>query len=106
MLHEAFAAKIADTTKKTAFDKDSKGLSIYPKYLALHNRLSLMSAAKRLPRALAESVGSQLPGAFQMARNYRNEAGHPALGAEVTSDAMFLSLRDLAAHFQTANAEW
>ena len=116
LLHEQFGSQIQDTSRRKAFDKDSAGTSIHRKYRALQDRLDLMVEAKKLDRAKAETVGSELPAGFNMIRRFRNEAGHPALEADATPNTVFLNLTtfveyarlvvELIEHFKTNPAEW
>ena len=93
LLHAAFEAGIADAQKKTKFTKDSGGITISRKYAALKDRLDLMVAAKELPFDLSETVGNELPSAFNFIRRCRNDAGHPEIPTHTDADTVFLNLR-------------
>lgn len=116
VLLDRFSAKILDAAKKTAFDKTSGGINIHKKYAALKDRLDRMVVAKKFNHDLAETISSQLPGAYELIRKYRNAAGHPDIGGAADSDTVFLTLRvfieysrrvtELSDHFNTADADW
>lgn len=116
VLHDRFAGKLVDLAKKTAFEKASTGISIHKKYAALKDRLDRMVSAKKFNHDLTETISTQLPGAYELIRRYRNAAGHPEIGGTADSDTVFLTLRvfieysrrvtGLIDHFDTADADW
>lgn len=116
LLHAQFESAISDPQRKSKFEKDSGGISIYRKYEALKDRLDLMVQAKKLPREHVETVGSELPSGFELIRRCRNTAGHPELGGKADQDTVFLNLRSfteyarriasLIAYFQANPADW
>lgn len=115
-LHAAFGSAISDATKKAKFEKDSAGITVSRKYGALKDRLDLMVAGKKLPFELAETVGNELPSAFQIIRRCRNDAGHPEIPTSTDADTVFLNLRvfteyarrveALTTFFKANPAEW
>lgn len=116
VLHDVFGNQISDPAKQKAFAQDSNGISIHRKYQALKARLDLMVSAKRLDFELSQTIGSYLPGAFDMIRNYRNIAGHPDIGGATDPDTVFMSLRifteymrrvvALTDYFKSNPADW
>jgi hypothetical protein len=73
-------------------------------------------SAKKLPSPHKEYATSEVPGAFELIRRQRNEAGHPELYSGISGDTVFLNLRvfseytrriyDLIEFFQTTGADW
>lgn len=117
LLHEAVGAAISDAAKKAQYERESEARwTISNKYNLLKDRLDKMVATKNLIGDLRETVGSELPGLFELARRQRNAAGHPAIVANVDADSLFLTLRvmteyvrriqALVEHFAVNPAAW
>ena len=115
VLLDTFQAAITDPAKKNRFE-DERRSTIHRQFRALKHRLDRMLQAKKLPSEVAESVNSEIPGAFDLLRRVRNEAGHPQLSGKTDRDTVFMNLRmfteyirriqDLIAFFRANPAEW
>lgn len=92
LLHDAVENAIADNGKKQAFQKSYRW-TIHSKYAAIRDLLDQMDAVGNLTKELAGYSKSGLPGAFELIRRQRNEAGHPELNTGISRDTVFLNLR-------------
>ena len=92
LLIESCAQAIADVTAKQSFIAEfERAQSIFRKFQVFQNRLSLVRS--QMPRDVRENLDSLLQGVFDLIRNSRNDAGHPALGGHVSRDEMYSHLR-------------
>jgi hypothetical protein len=92
LLIESCAESISDTASKERFRIDvEKAPSIFRKYAIFDQRLP--AARSHIPKELTDNLDSMLRGVFDLIRNSRNDAGHPATGAEVNRDAIYSHLR-------------
>jgi hypothetical protein len=93
LLIDSCKESISDQREKERFEStlaDAKTLS--RKYEVFRKRLATLTKALR-PSGLAENLDSLLTGVFDLVRNTRNDAGHPARGKDVDRDAMYSHLR-------------
>jgi hypothetical protein len=91
-LIESYANAISDEqTKAQVKTQISKATSIFRKF-ELFER-GFVGVKTRLPKALADNADSLLRGVFDLIRNSRNEAGHPASGIQVSRDTNYSHLR-------------
>jgi hypothetical protein len=92
VLIESCQSSVADPTAKTQFESElTKAPSIFRKFEAFEKRLIGIKA--RIPRNITENLDSLLRGVFDMIRSSRNDAGHPASGAQPGRDAVYSHLR-------------
>jgi hypothetical protein len=92
VLIESCAESIADPTTKIQFEKEvEKAQSIFRKYGVFERRLAAVKA--NMPRPLTENLDSSLRGIFDLIRGARNDAGHPANGAQIDRDSVYSHLR-------------
>jgi len=91
-LIEAYGASIADNDRRQQFESEiDKAQSILRKYELFNKQFSTIK--KSLPKTLAENIDSLLRGVFDLVRNSRNDAGHPASGTLVDRDVVNAHLR-------------
>jgi hypothetical protein len=92
LLVESYTNSIADNTERQRFESEvEKAQSIFRRYELLDKRFSVIK--NRLPKMLTENVESLLRGVFDLIRNSRNDAGHPASGTLVDRDVVYSHLR-------------
>jgi hypothetical protein len=92
LLIENYTKSIADDTTKLRFESEvQKAQSIFRTYELFDKQFSVIR--KRMPKTLTESVDSLLRGVFDLIRNSRNDAGHPASGTFVDRDVVYSHLR-------------
>ena len=92
LLFESTANSIADSPTKTRFESEmGKAQSIFRKYEVFDKRFA--SIRSLIPKPLTENIDSLLRGVFDLIRNSRNDAGHPASGTLVDRDVVFSHLR-------------
>jgi len=92
LLIESYAESIADPNKKMQVKGQiEKAPSIFRKYEAFEKGFANIKA--KLPRQLAENADSLLRGIFDLIRNSRNDAGHPASGILISRDSNYSHLR-------------
>jgi len=115
VLVETFESAITDAAKQADF-AGSYRWTIHSKYRALKTRLDSMIDSGTLCSPLREYVISEIPGAFELIRRQRNEAGHPELYTGIDPDTVFLNLRvfseyvrriyDLIEFLNSDGADW
>jgi hypothetical protein len=92
LLIDSCADSIADVPTRERFKADvDKASSMFRKYEIFDKRFSIVKIG--MPKDLTNNVDSLLRGVFDLIRNSRNDAGHPARGAEVNRDAIYSHLR-------------
>ena len=92
LMIEGYTDSITDAQTKQRFETSiQKTQSIFRK-LELFER-QFANVKQRMPRELTDNVDSLLRGVFDLIRNTRNDAGHPAIGASVGRDAVYSHLR-------------
>jgi hypothetical protein len=86
------ADSIADLPSRERFESDvDKAPSMFRKYEIFEKRFSTVKTG--MPKNLTNNVDSLLRGVFDLIRNTRNDAGHPAIGAEVNRDGIYSHLK-------------
>jgi hypothetical protein len=92
LLIESYARSIADPNKKTQVESQvEKASSIFRKYEIFDKGFA--NVKPKFPKALGENADSLLRGVFDLIRNSRNDAGHPASGILVSRDTNYSHLR-------------
>ena len=92
LLIESYAESITDPNKKTQVNRQiEKASSIFRKYEVFEKGFANIKA--KLPRQLTDNADSLLHGVFDLIRNSRNDAGHPASGVLVSRDSNYSHLR-------------
>jgi len=92
LLCDSLGNAIQDSTKrKKYFNELGNTISIFEKYSIFKKKFSLIK--NKLPKELKYNVDSHLEGIFNLIRDTRNEAGHPALGGEIDQDTVDSHLR-------------
>jgi hypothetical protein len=92
LLVESYGNSIADPATKQTFESSlGKARSIFRVFELFEHKFS--SVKPSMPRELTEGVDSQLRGVFDLIRNSRNDAGHPAIQASASRDAVYSHLR-------------
>ncbi len=92
LLIEAYGASIMDDARKQRFESEiGRAQSIFRKYELFDKQFSAVK--KSIPKALAENLDTMLRGVFDLIRNSRNDAGHPASGTLVDRDVVNAHLR-------------
>jgi hypothetical protein len=92
LLVDRYTDSINDAQSRERFASEvEKASSIFRKFEIFDKRFSTIRSG--IPRELAANVDSQLRGIFDLIRNSRNDAGHPARDAEVDRDAIYSHLR-------------
>lgn len=92
LMIESYGNSIADVNAKQTFQANiQKAQSIFRKYELFEAKFA--GIKQRLPRTLTDNVDSLLRGVFDLIRSSRNDAGHPAIGASVSRDAVYSHLR-------------
>jgi hypothetical protein len=92
LLIEAYGSAIGEVAAKQTFESAvQKATSIFRKYDVFEKHFSAHRA--RVPKPLIDNVDSLLRGIFDLIRNSRNDAGHPARGTPVGRDIVYSHLR-------------
>lgn len=92
LLIESCAQSIGDQPRRERFLTEiERAQSIFKKFQIFQTRLAGVRA--NLPKEMRENLDSLLQGVFDLIRNSRNDAGHPALGGRVSRDDMYSHLR-------------
>jgi hypothetical protein len=92
LLIDSCADSIADEQTRERFKSDvDRAPSMFRKYEVFEKRFSTVKSG--MPKDLTNNVDSLLRGIFDLIRNSRNDAGHPASGAEVNRDAIYSHLK-------------
>ena len=92
LLIEAFSASIGDEARRQRFESEiDRAQTIYRKYELFDKQFSTIK--KSIPKTLSENIDSLLRGVFDLIRNSRNDAGHPATGTPVDRDVVNAHLR-------------
>jgi hypothetical protein len=92
LLIESYVTSIGDPNKKTQIrNQTEKAPSIFRKYEIFEKQFSAIKP--HMPKELTENADSQLRGVFDLIRNSRNDAGHPAAGTYVSRDSNYSRLR-------------
>jgi hypothetical protein len=92
LLIDSCTESINDPREKDRFKSETdKAPTIFRKYAIFEKRLS--SIKDQIPKTLTDNLDSQLRGIFDLIRNSRNDAGHPASGVQVDRDAIYSHLR-------------
>ena len=92
LLIETYAESIADPNKKAQLKGHiEKAQSIFRKYEVFEKGFA--NIKPQMPKMLTESTESLLRGVFDLIRNSRNDAGHPASGILVSRDSNYSHLR-------------
>jgi hypothetical protein len=92
LLFESSINSVGDPATKTRYEAElGKAQSIYRKYEIYDKRFATVRSL--VPKALSDNIDSLLRGVFDLIRNSRNEAGHPASGMLVDRDVVFSHLR-------------
>ncbi len=114
LLVKGFANSFADATKRKRFESDiQKSQSIFRSFEHFEKQFALIKGC--LPKNLTDNIDSLLRGIFDLIRNSRNDAGHPASGTLVDRDVVYSHLRlfipyctriyDLIGWFEAHNAQ-
>jgi hypothetical protein len=91
-LIDSYSASIQDANRKAqVLSQIDKATSIFRKYEVYDRGFSNVKG--RMPKQLADNADSLLRGVFDLIRNSRNEAGHPASGIFVSRDTNYSHLR-------------
>ncbi|MDP9268861.1 MAG: hypothetical protein M3P27_11135 [Acidobacteriota bacterium] len=92
LLIESYGNSITDTQLKQSFKRNvEKATSIFRKYEVFEKHF--VNHKARVPKELTENLDSLLRGVFDLIRNSRNDAGHPAAGGLVSRDIVYSHLR-------------
>jgi hypothetical protein len=92
LLIESYANSIADPNRRTQVNAQiEKAASIFRKYEVFETGFAKIKA--QLPKQLTENADSLLRGVFDLIRNSRNDAGHPASGILISRDSNYSHLR-------------
>jgi hypothetical protein len=92
LLIESYTNSISDIPTRQRFESEvQKTQSIFRKYEFFDKQFS--GIKNRMPKMLAENVDSLLRGVFDLIRNSRNDAGHPASGTLLDRDLVYSHLR-------------
>jgi hypothetical protein len=92
LMIESYEHSILDANVKQKFESAvAKAQSIFKKYEMFERHFA--GLRQRMPRELTDNVDSLLRGVFDMIRNSRNDAGHPAIGNSVNRDEVYSHLR-------------
>jgi hypothetical protein len=92
LLIDSYTNSIADAMRKERIESEvQKAQSIFRKYELFDKQFSPIKSD--LPKNLTDSIDSLLRGVFDLIRNSRNDAGHPASGTLVDRDVVYSHLR-------------
>jgi hypothetical protein len=107
LLIEGYGNAIADSRARERYETDiQKAPSIFRKYQEFERQLPEIK--RQAPRQLTDNIDSQLRGIFDLIRNTRNDAGHPASGAVVDRDIIYSHLRLFTPYYKRISdlTEW
>lgn len=92
LLIDSYAGSISDPNKKAQVKTQiEKAPSIFRKYEIFDRGFVIIKP--QLPKPLADNADSLMRGVFDLIRNSRNDAGHPASGILVSRDSNYSHLR-------------
>jgi len=92
LLIDSYADSIADPNRKAQVKVQfEKGTSIFRKYETFEKGFA--SVKPMMPKSLTDNADSLMRGVFDLIRNSRNDAGHPASGILVSRDITYSHLR-------------
>lgn len=92
LLIDSYVNAIADPSRKAQTENHvAKANSIYRKFDVFEK--GFPTAKGNMPRTLIDNTDSLLRGVFDLIRNSRNEAGHPASGEIISRDTNYSHLR-------------
>jgi hypothetical protein len=92
LLIDSYAESIADSNKRAQVKGQiEKAPSIFRKYEVFEKGFT--NIKPQMPKPLTENADSLLRGVFDLIRNSRNDAGHPASGILVSRDSNYSHLR-------------
>jgi hypothetical protein len=92
ILIESYMNTISDLAAQDRFGQEyQRAQSIFRKYELFDRQFQVVRP--RIPRATVENIDSLLRGVFDLIRNSRNDAGHPAGGIPVDQDVLYSHLR-------------
>ena len=92
LLISSYAHSISDPSRKTQIENQlKKAPSIFRKFDVLDRDLPNLKT--KLPKHLVDNIDSLLKGVFDLIRNSRNDAGHPASGSMISRDTNYAHLR-------------
>jgi hypothetical protein len=92
LLIESYANSIADPNRKAQVKAQiERAASVFRKYEVFDKGFATVKG--HLPKQLAENADSLLRGVFDLIRNSRNDAGHPASGTLISRDGNYSHLR-------------
>lgn len=92
LLIEAWLGSIQDEARRANLSNQvNKATSIFRKFELFQKHLANFRPA--LPRETAESLDSLLVSVFDLIRNSRNDAGHPARMSDITRETNYAHLR-------------
>jgi hypothetical protein len=92
LLIDSFAGSIGDIEAKQKFKTEiDNRQGIFKKHQLFVK--SFAEARYQVPKTLTNNIETQLTGIFDLIRNSRNDAGHPALGADIDRDSVYSHLR-------------
>ena len=91
LLFESFAGSLSPQNGERFRSAIDKATSTYRKYEIFERHFSPVK--DRLDPNLTHNLDSMIRGVFDLIRNSRNDAGHPASGVEVSRDAIYSQLR-------------
>jgi hypothetical protein len=92
LLFDSYTDSIASPTSKQQFQMNmEKARTIFRKFELFNARLA--ASKPNMPKNLTENLDSLLRGVFDLIRNSRNDAGHPAIGGQINRDVVYSHLR-------------
>jgi hypothetical protein len=92
LLIDSYIGSIADANKQAQLRSQvDKANSIFRKFEIFDKGFAQIKLG--VPKAITENVDSLLRGVFDLIRNSRNDAGHPASGISVSRDTNYSHLR-------------
>jgi hypothetical protein len=92
LLIDSYVGAVSDPTRKGQTESQLvKAPSIYKKFEVFEK--GFPAAKADMPKTLTENTDSLLRGVFDLIRNSRNEAGHPASGGMISRDTNYSHLR-------------
>ena len=92
LLIDSYAESIADPNRKAQVKGQiEKAPSIFRKYEVFEKAFT--NIKPQMPKPLTENADSLLRGVFDLIRNNRNDAGHPASGILISRDSNYSHLR-------------
>lgn len=92
LMIESYSDSITDPQAKQRFEASiQKTQSVFRKFELFERQFA--NVKQRMPRELTDNVDSLLKGVFDLIRNTRNDAGHPAIGASISRDSVNSHLR-------------